>query len=77
MYYGALTYKSFMLMNSVVCNYFSGYVVFLQRLIREEWESIQQREKEEENRRKMARREKEVITPFILTNILIQLTLYM
>ena len=43
----------------------------MQRLIREEWESLQSKERDEEERQEKARREKEVTIPFILTNILI------
>ncbi len=46
----------------------------MQRLIREEWESLQSRERDEEERQERARRDKEVTIPFILTNILIIFT---
>ena len=49
--------------------------IYMQRLIREEWQSLKQREKQEEDCREVARQEKEVTDPFILTNILIHLLL--
>ena len=43
-------------------NFTTMHVLFVvpQRLIREEWEALQQREREEEERREKAKREKEV-----------------
>ncbi len=50
---------------------YNSMAVPMQRLIREEWESLQSKERDEEERQEKARREKEVTIPFILTNILI------